>query len=178
MLQGRQVAPRTPHAWTEVPGWHTIDESQHPAAQVIVLQPSGFTPPPPVPAPPPVPPPAAPPAAPPAVAPVHVPPMHCSEAPHARHMLPLEPQRICVGACTHIVPSQQPLQLAGPHVVAVTHWPPKQLWAAPHCWQIPASLPHARFVFPITQPPPSGITQPGHRNSIQAPMTLQAFPIA
>ena len=50
MLQGRQVAPRTPHAWTEVPGWHTIDESQHPAAQVIVLQPSGFTPPPPVPA--------------------------------------------------------------------------------------------------------------------------------
>jgi hypothetical protein len=42
------------------------------------------------------------------------------------HAFPPEPQRAAVGAITHVVPSQQPLQFAGPQVLAVTHWPLKQ----------------------------------------------------
>jgi hypothetical protein len=46
-------------------------------------------------------------------------------------VFPPEPQRIAFGAMTHVVPSQQPLQVAGPQVLAVTHAPLRQFWFGP-----------------------------------------------
>jgi hypothetical protein len=100
------------------------------------------------------------PAAPPPVALVQLPDEQICPPLHIVHTAPPEPHFIALGVCTQVVPSQHPPQLAGPHVVAVTQAPLKQVWVAPHCWHTPASLPHARLEFPGAHTPPSS-RQPG-----------------
>lgn len=73
-----------------------------------------------------------------------------------------------------MVPSQQPPQLAGPHVVAVTQAPPKQVWLLAHCAQTPASEPHARLELPGVQAPASEM-QPGQTKLMHWPIVLQAL---
>lgn len=114
------------------------------------------------------------PALPPPVPLTHEPDMQICEPLQVVHRLPAEPHFMADGVCTHIVPSQQPPQFAGPQVVAVTQAPLKQLWPAPHCWHTPASEPQARFELPGEQMPPSS-KHPGQTNVMHWPIVLQAL---
>lgn len=120
------MLPRLPHSPRESPVLQLPEASQQPSAQVSVLQ--GNASPPPTGMPPPVPdePPPVP-ALPPPVPLTHEPDMQICVPLQAVHRFPPEPHFMADCVCTHIVPSQQPPQFAGPHVVAVTQAPPKQL---------------------------------------------------
>lgn len=167
------MPPPMPHIELAVPGWQVPPGSQHPEVQVS--RPQGRARPPPTGMPPPVPdePPPVP-ALPPPVPLTHDPDMHMSVPVQVVQVLPPEPHFIADGVCTHMVPSQQPPQLAGPHVVAVTQAPAKQLWPMPHVWHTPASVPHARFELPGEQMPPSS-RQPGQAKVMHWPIVLQAL---
>jgi hypothetical protein len=65
-----------------------------------------------------------------------------------------------VGGDTQVSPSQQPPQFAGPQVVALTHFPPKQVWAPGQATQAPPSMPQAVAALPSWQLV-SLATQPG-----------------
>lgn len=100
--------------------------------------------------------------------------MQTSPPPHETHIVPPEPHFIADGVCTHMVPSQQPPQFEGPHTVAVTHAPAKQVWLLAHCAQSPASEPQARFEFPVVQAPAS-VTHPGQVKAMHWPIVLHAL---
>ncbi len=84
------------------------------------------------------------------------------------------PHLLEFGFWTQVVPSQQPLQFAGPHVVAFMQLPLKQVWFDAHCWHTPPSPPQARFEFPGVQTPASE-RQPGQAKAMHWPEALQAL---
>lgn len=127
--------------------------------------------PPPSGMPPPVPPP---PAIPPLVAPTQVPDWQVSVPLQAMQALPELPHLLELGTWMQVVPSQHPLQFAGPQVVAVTQLPLKQLWFEPHCWHTPPSPPQARFEFPGVHAPASE-RHPGQAKVTHWPEVLQAL---
>jgi hypothetical protein len=74
-----------------------------------------------------------------------------------------------------VVPSQQPLQLAGPQVVAVTHAPRRQLCVPGHMRQGPPSAPQAWFCVPDRQAPVLSV-QPWHWNVWQVKL-MHVWPL-
>jgi hypothetical protein len=133
-----------PQALFAVPGRHVLFWQQP-------LQPRPQGPPlpePPVPLDPPVPVPPPAPVPPPVDVEPQLPVGHVEPLVQAMHTSPLLPHWVAVVAVTQVAPLQQPLQFAGPQVVALTQPPAKHEVPDGQLRHAPASVPQARSAVP------------------------------